>query len=412
MAVTTITLVAGCGSGESPEAAGEADVDAPTTAPATAPPGSPSVATSDPSGVPGGAVAVEDLQRFADELVSSTGSDGGIVAVQAGDAAPVTVVSGMADTEAGVELPPVGSFHVASVTKSYVAAAALALAEAGVLDLDEPIDRWIDWPGGDRITLRQLLQHTAGVDAFGAAGTDSDLFVQLVLDQGHSYTIDEVLDATRDLAPLDEPGASTTYSNLGYVLAGAVLEAATGQTLGDVLEQRVFGPAGLDATWYAPDAETAETGSGDLPAPLPGLYDFDPGSEPISTTDFSMASWETLVGPASGAVSTMDDYLRWGDIVLRDRALDGLDLASMSSIGPGGYGLGVVGVTADGACVFDGCPSGATFTRTSLNGDMPGASTRLLYDPTSDTLVAVYLNRNGLSLDGPMLGFVEDHLAG
>jgi len=400
--VLAVAVAAGCGgeatSDETSSTTARSDMSAVEAATPTT--------SSTPGDAPGEVVAVEDLQGFADELVVSTGSDGGIVAFQSGDQAPITVVAGSADAETGAELPPEGSFRVASVTKSYVAAAALVLADEGVLDLDDPIDRWIDWPGADRITLRQLLQHTAGIDAFGAAGADSDRFVELVLDEGHAYTIDEVLALTRELPAVDEPGVSTTYSNLGYVLAGAVLEAATGQALGEVLEQRVFTPAGLDSTWYAPDAADDER-----PAPLPGVYEFDESAEPIRTTDFSMASWDTLMGPAAGAGSTMDDYLRWGDTVFRSPSLDGVDLNSMSDIGPGGYGLGVVGVTADGACVFDGCPPGATFTRTALNGDLPGASTRLLYDPASDTILAVYLNRNNLSLDAPMLAFVEGHLA-
>jgi hypothetical protein len=104
----------------------------------------------------------------------------------------------------------------------------------------------------------------------------------------------------------------------------------------------------------------------------------------------------------------MEDYLAWGDAVLRDQAIDGTSLREMSDIAPGGYGLGVVGVTDEGACVFDGCPPGSEFTRTSLNGDFPGSSTRLLYDPATDTLLAVYLNRNELALDEPMLAFLAE----
>jgi hypothetical protein len=83
----------------------------------------------------------------------------------------------------------------------------------------------------------------------------------------------------------------------------------------------------------------------------------------------------------------------------------------MLDIDPGGYGLGVAGVTPSGTCIFEGCPAGATFERLALPGDTPGASTRIWYDPATDTVLLVYLNRNALSLDEPMAAFL-DALAG
>ena len=292
--------------------------------------------------------------------------------------------------------------HVASVTKSYVAALALVLAHNGLVDLDAPISAWIDWPDGDRITLRQLLTHTSGVGRFGDGETPSP-FLDLIA-RGDAVTLDEVLDAARTVPPLDEPGGATRYGNLNYALAGAVLAAAADTPIDELLRDRVFAPAGLSGTAYPPDTPLDPTAQG---APPVGLYEPDPGVTPLVTSAIPLDAWRTASGPASGSVATVEDLVTWSDIAFRQRSLDGVDLTAMADIGPGGYGLGVIGVGPTGDCVFDGCPPDATFDRWALNGDFPGASTRVLYDPATDTTLVVFLNRNALDLDASLIAFLD-----
>lgn len=350
-------------------------------------------------------VSESELQAFADDLVATTGSEGGIVAWAVGDDPALVVTSGVADARTDQALHRDDPFHVASITKSFVAAALVLLDADGTVDLDAPLATYVDWPGGDAVTVRQLLDHTSGLGPFGNPGDGAEdgtgsHYLALV-QRGGALTLDEVLAATRDIAPVDEPGGSATYSNLNYVIAGAVIEAATGEDVGTVLDERLFDPLRMDHTWYAPQ----EPGDAD---PLPGLYELEPDLDPLPTTAFDMEPWRTVAAPASGAVSTLDDLLRWRDAVLRDQSIDGVDVSAMTEIGPGGYGLGVAGVTADGACIFEGCPPDQTFTRWGLNGDIPGSSTRVLHDPATDATLFVYLNRNALSLDEPTLAFLED----
>ena len=339
------------------------------------------------------------LQSFADGLVADTRSDGGIVAWKVGDEDPLVVTSGVADARTGQALHPDDAFDVASITKSFTAAALVLLAEEGALDLDDPISRYVDWPNGDHITVRQLLDQSSGVATFGNSDTEGGLYIDRVA-QGGSDSIDDTLDATRSLPPVDEPGGSTTYSNLNYVLAGAVIEDVTGDDLGTVFEQRLFGPLGMDATWYLqPSANDAD--------PLPGLYELEPDQDPLPTTEIPMDAWRSVSAPAVGAVSTVHDLFTWSDAVFRHQVVDGTDVSAMTQITPGGYGLGIVGVTEQGACVFDGCPPGQVFTRWGMNGDIPGSSTRVLYDPATDATLFVYLNRNDLELDAPTIGFLD-----
>lgn len=71
------------------------------------------------------------------------------------------------------------------------------------------------------------------------------------------------------------------------------------------------------------------------------------------------------MGPASGAVSTVDDLLGWSDAVFRRGRVGEVDLSALTDIGPGGDGLGVIGVGPDGDCIFDGCPPRPDLTAAS-----------------------------------------------
>ncbi len=372
-----------------------------TSTSGTGPPGSGAPGSVAPGSAPEAPVPDRAaLLALADVLRTETGADGAIVALQSGSGPAETVVTGVADGRTGSPLEPGTAFPVASVTKSFTAALALDAARSGAVDLDAPIDRWVDWPGGDRITLRQLLLHTSGIAGFGNKHDPVTAHDTLVLDAGRRYTIDEVLDAARPLPAIGPPGAGTYYSNTNYLLAGRILERALGRPFGDLLADRIARPLALGSTWYLVDGPPG-------PAPAPGLAEVIDGAPPLHTADYPQTATASLGGPSVAAVSSMPDLLRWGDAVFRRHRLGSTDLGPMTEVAPGGYGLGVAGVTADGACVFDGCPAGARFERLELAGNMPGASTRLVYDPATDTLLGVYLNRAPTSIDRRLVAFLD-----
>jgi D-alanyl-D-alanine carboxypeptidase len=378
-ALGVVAVLAGC-SGSSTDPAAPAGPGRPTISAGATPAAGPSRA---------------ELVHALEEIAVEVGATSGMIGLRREGEEPSVVAFGSTpevDGAPGGAVTPEASIPVASTTKSYVAALALLLEDEGVLDLDAPIDAWIDWPGGDEITLRMLLDHSSGIGELGNGLLDPQLVVQQ-----RAVTIAETLEVGRSKVAVADPGAETHYSNLGYVVAGAVIEAATGEDLGTLLRDRVFDPAGLDATWYPPAVE------GDA-RPLDGLYDLGAGNDPIPTAKLPVDEWRTIAAPAAGAVSTVGDALRWAEVVFVDRSLGDVDLSAMTEIGPGGGGLGVIGVGPDGDCIFDGCAPGAAadLDRWAINGDAPGASTRLLHDPATGTTVFLYLDRNALDLDEAM----------
>jgi D-alanyl-D-alanine carboxypeptidase len=141
-------------------------------------------------------------------------------------------------------------YRLASITKQFTAAAMLHLAEEGRLSLEDRISDYLpDYPDpGRRITIRNLLSHTSGL---------SDVAVVPFLEEagGVGYTRDQIIDLVAS-QPLDfEPGTGHSYSNVGFMLAGVVIERVTGTTYADYLTNEVLRPLGLDQTSFCPDEQ-------------------------------------------------------------------------------------------------------------------------------------------------------------
>ena len=197
-------------------------------------------------------------------------------------------------------------YRLASITKQFTAAAILHLAEEGELSLDDPISDYLpDYPDlGRRITIRHLLSHASGL---------SDVAVIPILEEGGGvgYTRDQVIDLVAS-QPLDfEPGTGHSYSNVGYMVAGEVIERVTGTAYADYLTNEVLGPLGLDQTSLCPDEQ---------PSADRWAHGYDPqhGNWPRALRlgrapafiDPAPINME-VVSAAGGLCSTVTDLARW-----------------------------------------------------------------------------------------------------
>lgn len=144
---------------------------------------------------------------------------------------------GKADYDSGIDISQDTVFLIGSLTKPITAIAIMQLHDAGLLDISEPVSKYIpDQTRGDEITISQLLSHTSG----------------LVRDAGVNYyqpIAREVLVAIIAARPLDHsPGSQYQYSNAGYSLLAWIVEIVSGQTYEDYLQEHIFSPLGMDST--------------------------------------------------------------------------------------------------------------------------------------------------------------------
>jgi CubicO group peptidase (beta-lactamase class C family) len=132
-------------------------------------------------------------------------------------------------------------YQIASISKQFTAAAILLLEDEGKLNLDDTVAKWI--PGitdGDKITIRQLLSHTSGLQDYWPQDYSFAAMEKPVTPQ-------EIVDRWAK-KPLDfAPGTQWQYSNTGYVVAGMIVEKAAGKPLLAYLQDKVFKPLGMKA---------------------------------------------------------------------------------------------------------------------------------------------------------------------
>lgn len=210
----------------------------------------------------------------------------------------------------GRALAPTDLFRAASVTKTFVAAAALVLVERGALTLDEPIAARLtpataaalraDGYAIEAITLRHLLGHTAGVFDYTEAPS---FYATLLLDPTHRWTRAEQINLAMDEGRRQNaPGAAYHYGDTHYLLAAEIIEGATGQPLAAALRDLLqFDRLGLTDTFL----ESLEPTPADAAARLTHPY--------IEDTDTRAwdPSWDLFGG--GGLVSSTRDLVRFFD---------------------------------------------------------------------------------------------------
>ena len=220
-----------------------------------------------------------ELQRLADEDLDRWPQMPArllhVLAPRAG--VDLEVAAGVADLATGEPLRPGSRFRIASVTKTFVAAATLRLVEDGRLSLDDTVDELLSGSydellrsGGydtGAITLRHLLTHTSGIydfaaDAYELSVTDG-FTARVYADPTHRWTrLEQVAWGVEHGKPYGPPGAVFGYSDTGACLVGEVLERVTGTSMGAAIRDLVgYERLGLTHTWQ----ETIEPEPADLP---------------------------------------------------------------------------------------------------------------------------------------------------
>lgn len=305
------------------------------------------------------------VDAVIDDALAAERIVGTVVLVRKDGETIYTRAAGLADREAGAPMREEALFRLASVSKLFVAAAAMALVGQGKLDLDRPITAWLPdfTPRFDgepvAISLRHLLTHTAGLSYGLLEPEDGPLHLAGVSD-GMDRTGITLVENLRRLAGvplLFRPGTRFSYS-LGLDVAGALIEAATGLVLPQAVSRLVTEPLGLAATGFstADPARLTAAYADDCPRPRrmrePDLVPFLPGLRGIlmdPSRAFDAAAFPSggagMIGSARDTMNLLETLRQGGGALMpaervTEMACDqiaGLDIEGS----PGwGYGLG------------------------------------------------------------------------
>jgi D-aminopeptidase len=200
------------------------------------------------------------LERIADRLLapwdrpSGPGMTLGLVVE---DELAVHPSAGLASVELSVPIGPATTFRIASVSKQFTCAAILLLAGEAKLQVEDDIREWLpELPDlGPRITLDHLMHNSSGI---------RDMLEIMRLggcDLSHPITHDDLMAGICRQRGLNfPPGSRYLYSNSNFLLLGRVIEKASGQSLREFLERRIFAPVGMTATRHVENPAEAVPG--------------------------------------------------------------------------------------------------------------------------------------------------------
>ncbi|MBK9012785.1 MAG: beta-lactamase family protein [Saprospiraceae bacterium] len=193
-------------------------------------------------------VQAQTLEAQIDKIMSEAykpDQPGAVVRVQKDGKVLFERAYGMANMELDVKMQPNHILRLGSITKQFTAVAVLMLVQDGKVSLDDDLTKYLpDYPtGGRKISVAQLLNHTSGIKSY----TGMDDFPKI---WRTDMTVTELVDHFKN-EPFDfEPGENWEYNNSAYILAGAVIEKASGMSYAEFLQKNIFEPLGMTDSYY------------------------------------------------------------------------------------------------------------------------------------------------------------------
>lgn len=311
------------------------------------------------------------------------GLGGAAIAIVRKGEPPAFECVGMADRSTNRPVDPNTVFRIASVSKTMTAIGVMQLRDRGLLDLDEPVNKYLKTftveppPGGAQVTCRHLLTHTAGI---GEMPSVPDLVRKKVWGMGPPRTPAADLAALYrgTLRPETVAGAKWAYANHGFAVLGQVVEDVSGEAFARYMHEHLFEPLRMNSTEYLRTDRTDDrlaTGYHWVFGRFRAIKDYD----------------VSLLGPGSvlSSLSDMATYAEWllhggagadGDVLRRETLTE--VMSPQYSVDPRIPGMGL-------AFFLD---HHGTHRVAGHDGNNPGFASALLTAPDDGFAVVVLTN--------------------
>ena len=205
-------------------------------------------------------------------------------------------------------MDPDALFGVASISKTFTAAAIVQLRDDGKLSLDDPLAKFIPefkavtcrYGRIEDVTLRRLLTHLSGL--VGESPTPH-------WRSANFPTMEDILRGLPNSALVIEPHSAFKYSNLGFALLGEVVARVSGRPFTEYLRSEVLDPFGMKSSCFTLEEAGSKMATGYLPHP----YDDVPEAAPVATDHQGYAA-------AAGLRSSVNDLAKWISLQFRTKA--------------------------------------------------------------------------------------------
>lgn len=270
------------------------------------------------------AVTQETIKKV-DDFLKSKAEEGLFsgTALIAQDGKPIFVKSeGFANKSYHIPNKPDTKFNLGSINKSFTSVAILQLVEAGKIGIDDPIGKYLDnFPKdiAEKVTIRQLLNMSNGWGDYW-----QNEYYLAHKDQLRS--VSDYIEFIKDIPLQFEPGTNTIHSNIGFEVAGAIIEKVSGMDYFNYIREHIYKPAGmLNSDYYDRDAIVENIAV--------GYTNYHPADK--KRTGFEWANTYILSPkgtPAGGGYSTVEDMLKY-DMAVRNNKILGEEYVNFLSSG-------------------------------------------------------------------------------
>ncbi|BCF82377.1 serine hydrolase [Rhodococcus qingshengii] len=262
--------------------------------------------------------------------------------------------AGMGNTATGEPIPDDARVRIGSNTKAFVSTVVMQLVDDGLLDLDMSIEHYL--PGtvvgngndGNRVTIRDLLQHTSGLTDYLAAGgarpediKPGQLLVGTSAQPPEHFSPTELVDIAMSLPPGPAAKDKAVYSNTNYILLGMLIEKVTGRPAAQEITTRIIDPLGLMDTYFPASRETQIRGSH-----AQGYHPIDGIQVDVTDGDVSWADTAGAMVATGADLNTFFTALLRGDLVSNDRLAEMKHTVPFDRSPQDSYGLGLVRVNS------------------------------------------------------------------
>jgi len=326
---------------------------------------------------------VFDYQKVIDDTVSDIVP--GIVLLVESQDQQFIGSAGLADKDSQQPMQTTHIMPNGSAGKKLTAMLVALLEEDGLLNLDNTLDTWLSEDllsqiaHSDKMTLRQLLNHTAGVYDY----LDDNNYTDAVLLDPYSLKTDSyALEFALNKPASFAPGQGWDYSNTGYLLTGLILDSVLGEHHSKEMRSRILDPLGMHSSHYG----GIEKERGDI---ISGYFRYDNG-EIINTK----ALYENIGVADAPLVSNVQDMALLLKTIISDDSFVSQQVKdslfgenNLQDTGEGNfYGQGIFKETYNGKVIYH------------HGGEEAGYSTTNIYIPHSDTSITALFNCGGFKL--------------
>lgn len=303
--------------------------------------------------------------QSAEQYIDSQNFSGAVLIVDHGNIV-LSKGAGLVDRNGTETINADTVFRLGSVSKQFTATAIMLLQQKGLLNIDDTIATHLaDFPNGEIITIKHLLQHTSGIPNYTAIANIGSIITEY-------HSPEQLIALFKDLPLEFTPGSRFKYSNSGYTLLGYLIEAVSGLSYQEFITTKIFTPLLMTRSGYG----TSTFGSDNI------AYGYRPSGNDALTIDMS-------VPYAAGALtSTLNDLSLWDQSFYKNTLLSEGSKTVLYTPGLNNYALGWVVNSGVHGLVY------------SHGGAISGFSSFIARYPEQQKLIVVLANVQGYDVRG------------